>query len=147
MQNFEGNLHFVQNVFEGKCEFDVIYNNAVTPEEDKITFDNINTKAKKAIKAFDKKFSQSFDLKAPFNKDKTHEKFAKEMLSGLLGGLSYFYGDHLVDRNTVFDEDSFESYQLQGSFEGPHELFTLVPSRPFSQEVSIGMKGSIYCRY
>lgn len=131
LQNFEGNLHFVQNVFEGKCEFDVIYTNAVTPEEDKITFDNINTKAKKAIKAFDKKFSQSFDLKAPFNNDKTHEKFAKEMLSGLLGGLSYFYGDHLVDRNTVFDEDSFESYQLQGSFEGPHELFTLVPSRPF----------------
>ena len=52
-------------------------------------------------------------------------------MSGLLGGLSYFYGDQLVDRETVFDEDSFESYKLEGTFEGPYELFTLVPSRPF----------------
>lgn len=131
LQNFEGNLHFVQKTFQGPCEFDVIFTNAITPENDRITFDNIKSKTKKVLQSFDKKFEDVFKLKPPYNKKETHKEFAREALSGLLGGLSYFYGDHLVDRNTVFDEDSFEAYELKGSFEGPHELFTLVPSRPF----------------
>lgn len=130
LQDFEGNLHFVQKIYQGACEFDIIFNNALTPVTEKITFDNLKSKIKQTIKEFDDKFDEKFQLVAPFT-DKKYKKFAKEVLSGLLGGLSYFYGDHLVDRETVFDEDSFESYELQGKSEGPFELFTLVPSRPF----------------
>lgn len=130
LHNFEGNLHYVQKIYQGRAEFDVIYTNAVTPDNDKITFENIKLKTKKAIQKFDSKFNQHFAANAPFN-SKKYEKFGKEIVSGLLGGLSYFYGDHLVDRQTVFDEDSFESYELVGEYEGPNELLTLVPSRPF----------------
>ncbi|RCK56264.1 putative mannosyl-oligosaccharide glucosidase [Candida viswanathii] len=130
LQDFEGNLHFVQKVYQGACEFDIVFTNALTPATEKITFDNLNSKIKQALEEFDAKFEQKFQLTAPFT-GKKYKKFAKEVLSGLLGGLSYFYGDHLVDRETVFDEDSFESYQLEGKSEGPFELFTLVPSRPF----------------
>ncbi|KAK6897150.1 Mannosyl-oligosaccharide glucosidase [Candida tropicalis] len=130
LQDFEGNLHFVQKIYQGACEFDIVFTNALTPATEKITFENINSKIKQTIKDFDNKFDQKFELTAPFT-NKKHKKFAKEVLSGLLGGLSYFYGDHLVDRETVFDEDSFESYELQGKSEGPFELFSLVPSRPF----------------
>lgn len=130
LQNFEGNLHYVQKVYEGAAEFDIIYKNAVTTEEDSITFDNIDSKVKKALGGFDQKFDKYFAPNKPFDQRK-YETFGKEIVSGLLGGLSYFYGDHLVDRETVFDEDSFESYELTGLSEGPHELFTLVPSRPF----------------
>ena len=77
------------------------------------------------------KFNQHFSLNKPFDNSSKFRKFGKEILSGLLGGISYFHGDHLVDRETAFDEDSFESHQLTGYPEGPHELFTLVPSRPF----------------
>ncbi|KAK6455083.1 mannosyl-oligosaccharide glucosidase [Scheffersomyces xylosifermentans] len=131
LHNFEGNLHFIQKVYEGACEFDVVYTNAITTSNDKITFDNINVKIKRALDGVNEKFEQKFSLNKPFNKSKKFKAFGKELLSGLLGGISYVYGDHLVDRETVFDEDSFESYELVGSFEGPHELFTLVPSRPF----------------
>lgn len=130
LQNFEGNLHYVQKIFQGKAEFDVIFTNALTPEHSKITFNNIKLKAKQAIQKFDTKFNKYFAANAPFDSE-NYEKFGKEIVSGLLGGLSYFYGDHLVDRQTVFDEDSFDSYELVGEYEGPNELFTLVPSRPF----------------
>lgn len=130
MHNFEGNLHFVQRAFQGLALFEVLYNNAETPISERITAENIGDKAEAAVAAFDAKFRRHFPLQAPFT-SKGHELFAKEMLSGLLGGLSYNYGDQLVDRHTVFDEESFELYQLVGQNEGPHELFTLVPSRPF----------------
>ncbi|KAI3405556.1 CWH41 [Candida oxycetoniae] len=130
LHNFEGNLHFVQKVYQGSCEFDVIYTNALTPTPERITFQNIDKRIKANAERFDANFAEHFQLQKPFQSEK-YMGFAKEILSGLLGGLSYMYGNHLVDRETVFDEDTFESHELKGSFEGPHELFTLVPSRPF----------------
>lgn len=130
IQNFEGNLHYIQKMYQGSAEFDIIFNNALTPQDDKITFDNIKDKIKTTLSSFDSKFEKHFSPSKPFNKKK-YNTFGKEIVSGLLGGLSYFYGDHLVDRETVFDEDSFESYELKGQTEGPYELFTFVPSRPF----------------
>ncbi|CAK9441289.1 uncharacterized protein LODBEIA_P51580 [Lodderomyces beijingensis] len=131
LHGFEGNLHFVQKVYQGPCEFNVIFSNAETPAEQRITFANINGKVKANEETFNEMFTQHFQLQAPFDNSAKYSAFAKEILSGLLGGLTYMYGDHLVDRQTVFDEDTFESYDLKGAFEGPHELFTLVPSRPF----------------
>lgn len=131
LHDFEGNVHFVQKIYQGKCEFDVVYSNSMTPATELITFENINSKTNHLLETLDTKFKEHFELSPPFSNSKKHEEFGKEILSGLLGGLSYFYGDHLVDRDTVFDEDSFESHELKGTLEGPHELFTLVPSRPF----------------
>ncbi|KAK6198693.1 glycoside hydrolase [Scheffersomyces amazonensis] len=131
MKHYQGNLHFVQKVFEGKFEFDIIYTNKLTRPTEMITFDNINEKIDRNLKIFDDKFNDKFQLKAPYDKQSKHLDFAKELLSGLLGGLTYAYGDHLVDRETKFDDESFEEYKLKGSLEGPHELFSLVPSRPF----------------
>ncbi|CAI5759544.1 unnamed protein product [Candida verbasci] len=131
LQNFEGNLHFIEKIYQGDCEFDIIYDNALTPQSQKINSKNLATKINDALKAFEEKFQLNFKINAPFDSLPKYTEFAKELLSGLLGGLSYVYGDHLVDRETIFDDDSFESYQLNGAFEGPHELFTLVPSRPF----------------
>ncbi|KAG7665090.1 CWH41 [[Candida] subhashii] len=131
LNDFEGNLHFVQKIYQGKCEFDVVYTNSMSPRTEIITFENINEKSQQILVQFDIKFKEHFQLSPPFTNSPKHQKFGKEVLSGLLGGISYFYGDHLVDRDTVFDEDSFESHDLHGQLEGPHELFTLVPSRPF----------------
>lgn len=131
MHNFEGNLHLVQKIYQGPSEFEVVFNNAVTPEEDKITFDNINSRITEMKNKVDSKFEKHYKLQPPFNKGSGYKEFAQEIVSGLLGGLTYMYGDHLVDRDTVFEDDSFEKLKLQGSPEGPHELFTLVPSRPF----------------
>lgn len=130
LNHFEGNLHIVQQTYIGECQFDVIYDNAFTPESEKVTSENFNTKFEALLKKFNYKFENTFKLNKPFD-TKEYEPFAKEILSGLLGGASYFYGNHIVDRETKFDEESFETYELNGKLEGPHELFTLVPSRPF----------------
>lgn len=131
IHKFEGNLHFVQNIFEGNCEFDVVYKNTETPENDQITFANLEKRVANGLSKVETKFKKHFELQPPFNQLDGYDKFADELVSGLLGGLSYMYGDHLVDRTSTLDEETFESTELVGSPEGPFELFTLVPSRPF----------------
>ena len=63
------------------------------------------------------------------------------MLSNLVGGIGYFYGDSLVDRSYApeYEEENEgfwdEAAEARGravlSQDGPSELFTSVPSRPF----------------
>ena len=78
---------------------------------------------------------------APFDKKK-YQEFAKSMFSNLIGGIGYFYGDAIVDRsyapeyeeeNEGFWQETAEARSRTGSvkLEGPSELFTSIPSRPF----------------
>ncbi|KAH3670511.1 hypothetical protein OGAPHI_001026 [Ogataea philodendri] len=127
MGQFSGNLHFVQKTFQGEFEFDILYNVA---ETDHLSSDVLPQKIKEMNDRFDKNFIEKFQLLAPFTKP-SYFQFAKEMLSQLLGGISYFYGDQLVDRDVVIDDVEFSHAHLQGKSEGPYELFTAVPSRPF----------------
>lgn len=63
------------------------------------------------------------------------------MFSNLLGGIGYFYGDQIIDKtyapeyeedNEGFWEDAAAARAAAAvSMEGPFELFTAVPSRPF----------------
>jgi mannosyl-oligosaccharide glucosidase len=63
------------------------------------------------------------------------------MFSNLIGGLGYFYGDAVVDRSYApeYDEENEGFWEetaavrakRQEKLEGPFELFTTVPSRPF----------------
>lgn len=136
LQGYEGNFHIVQKIYQGPSEFDIVYNEYSSPPTEKITFDNINSRISTALKNFNTKFEKHFPLSKASDLDKT---FGKELLSGLLGGLSYFHGDHLVDRTTLIDDEDLNVDvngeihlpKFQGQFEGPFELLTLVPSRPF----------------
>lgn len=136
LNNYEGNLHLVQKVYEGACEFDVTFNEESSPPTEKITFKNIDSRISAVAAKFDKTFDSRFALKLATEAEKN---MGKELLSGLLGGLSYFYGLHLVDRTTRLDDDDMAIDEsgdthlpkLNGKSEGPFELFTLVPSRPF----------------
>ncbi|OWB76626.1 hypothetical protein B5S32_g780 [[Candida] boidinii] len=127
-QDFTGNLHFIQKSFEGEFEFSITFN--VDGTSDQFNKENLDESITSALNKFDEKFSRNFQLKAPFNSDK-FIKFGKEMLSQLMGGIGYFYGDQQVDRNAVVDDVDFTTSQLEGKSEGPYELFTAVPSRPF----------------
>ena len=63
------------------------------------------------------------------------------MFSNLIGGIGYFYGDAVVDRSYApeYDEENegfaeeTEEARGRGNFryEGPSELYTSIPSRPF----------------
>ncbi|VEU24430.1 DEKNAAC105619 [Brettanomyces naardenensis] len=121
----DGNLHLVQKTFKGNFEIVVTFNMMET--DDQITVDNFSSRKDSALKRLREKFNRKFQLERPFNKGK-YITFAKEILSQLMGGIGYFYGDQLVDRLTNLDE---VNTQLDGKPEGPHNLFSCVPSRTF----------------
>lgn len=103
--------------------------------------ENLDGAIKKATKAFSERFSKMLAPKAPFHKSK-YQAFAHSMFSNLIGGIGYFYGDAVVDRsyapeyeeeNEGFWQETAEARARQGSIrlEGPSELYTSIPSRPF----------------
>ena len=133
-----GNIHIIQKVFEGDFEFDIIFNSGSGSKE------YFSSDVSKLIgdKSLDfwNKFIATFDPAPPFNIESL-QRFTSNMFSNLLGGLGYFYGDEVVDRSYApeYDEDNEgfweEAAEARGrkgeKLEGPFELFTTVPSRPF----------------
>lgn len=133
-----GNAQVVQKTFEGSFEFDVIFSSASVGKE--LTSVDVTREIKQSSETFGERFSRVFNLKAPFTAAR-YQKFGKSMFSNLLGGAGYFHGHQLVDRSYApeYEEDSENFWEEateararhQEKLEGPYELFTSVPSRPF----------------
>ncbi|PSN70759.1 glucosidase I [Corynespora cassiicola Philippines] len=133
-----GNLHLVQKVFEGAFEFDILFSSASAPKP--ITSGDLTEQIKSVTSSFSERFVEIFKPQPPFLKER-FEEFSKSMFSNLIGGIGYFYGDARVDRsydpayeedNEGFWEDAAEARaKNQAQLEGPYELFTAIPSRPF----------------
>ncbi|KAI0546305.1 family 63 glycoside hydrolase [Xylaria curta] len=133
-----GNIQIVQKVFEGPFEFDVLYSSESAGKD--VTSEDLSREIKLTTESFNDRFKEIFSPKAPFDTVE-YEKFGKSMLSNLAGGIGYFYGQHLVDRsdapeyeeeNEGFWEGTAEARgRRQERAEGPYELFSSIPSRPF----------------
>ena len=133
-----GNLHMVQKVFANEFEFDIIFSSGSAPKE--VTSEDLNSAISAISKSFNERFLSVFDLKTPYDTEK-YTKFAKSMFSNLFGGVGYFYGNSVVDRsyapeydeeNEGFWEEAAEARnRRQEKLEGPSELYTSIPSRPF----------------
>ncbi|KLJ10762.1 mannosyl-oligosaccharide glucosidase [Blastomyces silverae] len=133
-----GNIHFVQKVFQGPFEFDILFSSGSSPEP--LTSTSLTEEIKTASALFSEKYKKIFSPVAPFNVPKYME-FSKAMFSNLVGGIGYFYGDSVVDQsnapeyeeeNEGFWEETEEARaRAQPSLVGPSELFTSIPSRPF----------------
>ena len=134
----DGNLHFIQKVFRGAFEFDILFSSGSSPK--RLSSDDVTKQIKDVSKSFGSRFEKLFAPKHPFDKTK-YTKFAKSMLSNLIGGIGYFYGDIVIDRSYAPEyEEENEGFWQQAldarhravlRNEGPHELFTSIPSRPF----------------
>ncbi|EWC48297.1 hypothetical protein DRE_02401 [Drechslerella stenobrocha 248] len=131
----EGNLHYVQKVFEGDFEFDILFSSDSASKP--ITSDVVTEGIKENEDSFGARFDSIFKRHAPFNTAE-YGKFARDLFSNLLGGIGFFHGDYLVDRSQ-YPEDEEEFWEAAkanremdlGQLEGPSTLFTSVPSRPF----------------
>ena len=133
-----GNIHLVQKVFEGAFEFDILYSSSSSSEH--MTSEKLTEKVESATKSFSERFAQILKPKAPFTKIQ-FERFSKSLFSNLLGGIGYFHGDAVIDRsyapeyeeeNEGFWEETAEARSRnEQKLEGPYELFTSIPSRPF----------------
>ncbi|KAF2861225.1 glycoside hydrolase family 63 protein [Piedraia hortae CBS 480.64] len=131
----EGNFHILQKVFEGPFEFDVVY----TPSNSSASPD-VAAAVGKTVAQFSERFLGTFEPQPPFTSS-SYLDFSKNLFSNLVGGIGYFYGDQLVDRsydeayeelNEGFWQETEEARAAgRQKLEGPYELYTSVPSRPF----------------
>lgn len=134
----KGNVHLVEKTFEGSFEFDVIFSSASIGKE--LTSEDVTRETKISSESFKERFAKVFDLKQPFTADK-FQQFGKSMFSNLLGGVGYFHGHQVIDRSYADEyEENDEGFWVaaaeargrnQQKHEGPYELFTSIPSRPF----------------
>ena len=108
---------------------------------DRLLADDLTGTIQKTTERFSDRFENNLAPQAPFNIDK-YQTFAKSMFANLIGGIGYFHGDSIVDRqyapeyeeeNEGFWQETAEARARQGAvkLEGPSELFTSIPSRPF----------------
>lgn len=133
-----GNAHMVQKVFEGAFEFDVFFTPSTVTSPPTST--DLTTTIDEVVQTFNEKYKSIFPPQAPFNGNK-YLRFSKNLFSNLIGGIGYFHGDQLVDRSYAPEYDEVDEgfhhstaearTRNQQSLEGPYELFTSVPSRPF----------------
>ncbi|MCJ1420778.1 Processing alpha glucosidase I [Xylographa parallela] len=134
----EGNVHLIQKVFEGAFEFDIMYSSGSSPQS--LTSEELSRGISRTTESFTTRFDKILMPKSPFDKPK-YQPFAKSMFSNLVGGIGYFYGDAVVDRtyaieyeeeNEGFWQETAEARNRAGfKLEGPSELYTSIPSRPF----------------
>lgn len=133
-----GSMHMIQKVYQGAFEFDVIFSSASGLKP--ITSEDVSSKIKSTSELFTSQFAQTFKPSKPFDSPR-YAEFSKGLFSNLIGGVGYFYGDAVVDRSYAaeYEEENEGFWQetaearaknLQ-SLEGPYELFSSVPSRPF----------------
>lgn len=133
-----GNVHMVQKIFEGEFQFDILFSSDSAGKE--ITSQDVDREIQTVSEAFGDRFSSVFNLKAPYTGTQ-YKAFARSMFSNLIGGIGYFHGEHLVDRSyaSEYDEEN-ESFWVEAAearaqhreqLEGPYELFSSIPSRPF----------------
>lgn len=107
---------------------------------DSTSAEDITEATKSVTSILSEKFGRTFKPQPPFVKGR-YEEFSKSLFSNLLGGIGYFHGDYKVDRsyaseyeeeNEGFWEETAEARaRNEVQLEGPAELFTSIPSRPF----------------
>ncbi|KAI0470820.1 glycoside hydrolase family 63 protein [Xylariaceae sp. FL0804] len=133
-----GNMHVVQKIFEGPFEFDILFSSGSAGKD--ITSEDLTREIKSTTEAFNGRFDDVFAPQSPFTAER-YRRFGRSMLSNLAGGIGYFYGEHVVDRSYApeYEEENEgfweETAEVRGrhqeQMEGPYELFTSIPSRPF----------------
>ncbi|KAK5047442.1 hypothetical protein LTR84_006538 [Exophiala bonariae] len=133
----EGNLHFVQMIFQGSNEIEVSFssghrNETVSPVPFSERVEDIYTD-------FKRQFALSYLPQRPFE-DNHYIQLSQSLLSNLMGGIGFFYGSDRISINSTSDftdtNDDFWMYASLGESQQmvqertPRQLITAVPSRP-----------------
>jgi mannosyl-oligosaccharide glucosidase len=81
--------------------------------------------------AFHDRFSRTFPLSADTTPSQV--AFAEAVTANLVGGIGYFYGSSIIDRNFAleWDDEDLEAKEPKPQLTEPGSLFTATPSRSF----------------
>ncbi|KAL8977710.1 MAG: hypothetical protein Q9205_006547 [Flavoplaca limonia] len=133
----QGNIHFVQKSFKGVFKFDVFFS---SDSNTIMTSDALTQAITDGRKEFQERFSSVYAPQEPFTTAE-YTRFSQYLLSNLMGGIGYFYGNSRVDTSSpeAYSENDPSFWEKAAAArahaiiedDGPHELFSAVPSRPF----------------
>lgn len=135
---WKGNPLFIQKTFEGGSDLDILFSSGTTSKAMAST--GLTEDIRNMQSTFDNRFHSAFLPQPPFQNER-HVTFSQYLLSNLMGGIGYFQGTSVVDKSSApeyaeTDLDFWEKAATARSRatvqeEGPYQLFTSVPSRPF----------------
>ena len=133
-----GNLHFIQQTFEGPFEFDVLF--SLDSALNAMTSTSLTEAIGGSLSTFAEHFRSTYSPQTPFQ-DKQYIQFSQSLLSNLLGGIGYFHGTSIVDDSNAAayaetSQNFWEAAALAQSHSnveerGPYQLYSATPSRPF----------------
>ncbi|KAI0019216.1 glycoside hydrolase family 63 protein [Xylariomycetidae sp. FL0641] len=132
----QGNMHFIQMVLEGPFTISITYaSNAAAF----MGLDEISERVGHIESTFSERVARVFPRTAPFQDDK-YAEFTEVLLSNLLGGLGFFYGDSRVDYTnaSAYLETDLDFWEKAAAAMAranithtqPTSLLTHTPSRP-----------------
>ncbi|KAG0149919.1 hypothetical protein CROQUDRAFT_652883 [Cronartium quercuum f. sp. fusiforme G11] len=138
---YGSNLYAIQKTYEAPFELDIFFDGDGAPKLDSAS---LSAGLAAASEAFDDRFTKLFPKIFSSEFTPEHQAMAKEMLASMIGGIGYFYGSSIVDRNFAHDYDD-DGLLLTGHTEDTQagkrtrdpqltedrELFTATPSRSF----------------
>ena len=139
--NYGSNLYALQRMYESPFELDIYFDGDGAPRIDSPA---LSAGLLAASDAFDQRFKSTFP-KIMSDYSAEEQAMAKEMLSSIIGGIGYFYGSSIVDRNFAhdYDDDGLlftghsedegggEDRKRQPQLTEDRELLTATPSRSF----------------
>lgn len=133
-----GNIHFIRLDFGGSFTATFEYHEHASMRIDLGTMgDTLNH----FYASFPSAVNKSFPLAAPFDQDKGYSNFTSSLISNLVGGLGFFYGDWKVDLSNApeYQETDLGFWDAEAKAMGsapittaePASLLSFTPSRPF----------------
>lgn len=136
----QGNLQFVQKTFEETFGFDVLFSSDSDSSTQMMTSDALTKEISIAHSRFEERFGFVYAPQHPFQSG-DYDRFSQHLISNLMGGIGYFQGKSRVDTSSAleYSEADLNFWEKAASArahaiveeQGPYQLFTAVPSRPF----------------
>ncbi|KAK4048339.1 Processing alpha glucosidase I [Microbotryomycetes sp. JL201] len=127
------NLYGFQKTYEGTWSVDVYFDSVEA--DGKLDAASLTAGLQASTDAFQRRFDATFPLAASYS-DK-QKQFAQSLVANLLGGIGYFQGTSIIDRNFAHewddegDEDGGKGREPKPEITEPRELLTGTPSRSF----------------
>ncbi|KAK8091010.1 glycoside hydrolase [Apiospora phragmitis] len=124
-----GNMQLLQMTFEGPFQVDFIYKPKGSPP----VSETVTTLLSLLESQFDDRLRNMFPVSAAFEGE-SYTKFTASLLSNLLGGLGYFYGDSKIDntRAPEYSEVDFVFWTKAGQAMSRDEITTTPPTQLLS---------------
>lgn len=131
----DSNLHFIRQDRRGAFEFDVFFSSA--SGDAPLPGKDVSTEVETVNASFSAMFEDVYAPSPPFD-NAACKMLSRSLLSNLMGGIGYFYGDSRVDVSPVTHHDendlNFWNQRAAGTasrLTQKTELLSMVPSRPF----------------